>query len=196
MLGELFFEIVKYLLIFLVLCTFATYLFSPVRTFGNVHSRWHKTFKFQFSSKEFYNTVSEAIKASGISNTKIDTVQYSSSTNLFSATRTYLQVRRGDQMFLICAAPFADGFFVSWWMGEPINFVKDLIPRIPKIGPALAMWMYRKTFFMMDTDDMSKDCIRECIIAVVEKISNDKGTRAMTDLDHQPTAIALKDRFN
>ncbi len=196
MFGDLIFELVKYLLILLVIYTFITYIISPRRTFGNIHSRWHKTFEFQFSAKEFYIEVKAAIENTGIDSTVMDYVHYSSTTSLFSSNRVYLQVKRGDQMFLICAAPFGKGFFVSWWMGEPLNFMKDLIPRIPRIGPALAMWMYRKTFFMMDTDNMFKDCIRECINEVVGKIANDKGVRGISELGNEPIYIPLKDRFS
>lgn len=196
MFQELLQEILKYLLLFLVIYTFVTYLISPVRTFGNVHSRWHKTFSLQFSTQEIYESITEAIKGTGIDRTEIAIVQHSSNTSFFSANRLYLQVRRGDQMFLICAAPFGSGFFVSWWMGEPLNYIKDLIPRIPKIGPAIAIWMYRKTFFMMDTDDMFKDCVRECINGVLDKITSEKGIRPMSDVEREPVSIPLKDRFS
>ena len=196
MLWELFVVIIKFLFAFIVAYTFATYLFSPVRSFGNIHSRWHRTFKFQFSTKEFYEAISEAIRNSGIEKTVVYEVAHASSSSIVSSNRLYLQVTRGDQMFLICAAPFANGFFVSWWLGEPLNFMKDLIPRIPKIGPALAMYIYRKTFYEMDTDDMFKDCIRECVNEVVDKIANTKGVRTMSELESKPTYIPLKERFN
>ena len=32
-----------------------------------------------------------------------------------SAKREYLRMQRGKYAFDICAAPFGNGFFVSWW---------------------------------------------------------------------------------
>jgi hypothetical protein len=90
MFQELLQEILKYLLLFLVIYTFVTYRISPVRTFGNVHSRWHKTFKLQFSTQEIYDSITEAIKGTGIDRTEIDIVQHSSNTSFFSANRLYL----------------------------------------------------------------------------------------------------------
>jgi hypothetical protein len=150
----------------------------------------------QFSTKEFYAAVEDAIKKTEIDNTYIAEVTHSNTTALISSKRLYLQVKRADQMFLICAAPFGKGFFVSWWLGEPLNFIKDLIPRIPKIGPALAQWIYRKTFYQMDTDSMFKDCISGCVYEIVERITKEHGSRGLSELDRQSENIPLKDRFN
>ena len=38
---------------------------------------------------------------------------------LASANRQYLRMHRGKHAFDICAAPFGNGFFVSWWLTEP-----------------------------------------------------------------------------
>ena len=37
---------------------------------------------------------------------------------LLSAKRLYLRVIRKEHVFDICGAPFGNGFFFSWWLGE------------------------------------------------------------------------------
>jgi len=195
MFGELILLIIKWLFIIAIIWTFVTFLFSPRRSFGNIHSRWHSSFDFQFSVQDFYKSVEEAIRNTGVSNINMHRVQYSTSSHIYLSHREYLQVRREDQMFLICAAPFGKGFFVSWWMGKPINFMEDLITRIPRVGPAIAEYMYRKSFYEMDTDSMFRDCISKCVKEAVNKMTNEHGTR-LTESDFLPVTANFKDRLS
>ncbi len=195
MLGDLILLIIKWLFIIAIIWTFVTFLFSPRRSFGNIHSRWHTSFDFQLSVKDFYESVEEAIRNTGVNSISIDCVQYSTSSHVYLSQREYLQVRREDQMFLICAAPFGKGFFVSWWMGKPINFIEDLITRIPKVGPAIAAYMYRKSFYEMDTDSMFRDCISNCVKEIVNKMTNEHGTR-LSESDFLPMTAIFKDQMS
>ncbi len=195
MLGEVILLIVKWLVVIAIIWTFITFLFSPRRKFGNIHSRWHVSFDFKISIKDFYSEVEQAIKALGIPDIHIHQVQYAATSHVYYSVRVYLQVRKEDQMFLVCAAPFGKGSFVSWWMGKPVNFLEDLVTRIPKVGPAIAEYMYRKSFYEMDTDSMFKDSIRKCVNEVVDKMTNEHGTR-LTAADFAPLSVNLKDRLS
>ena len=191
MYQEFIIQVLGILFVFLLLYVAISYAISPRKTFGNIQSRWHHTFDdMQFQTKEVYTAIEAAIQETGINKTDVDRVTYSES-GVLSSSRIYLQVRRGDQMFLICAAQIAKGYFISWWFGETLSFFKDFIPRIPKYGPKLAEIMFSKTFYQMDTDSMFKDIVKNCVLRVVDDISNAKGIR-LTELQRMETNTSSK----
>jgi len=192
MLIEPLLQLIKYFLIFLVLWTFLSYFWRNRKTFSVVHSRWHHTFeKMQLTPKEFYAAVAEEVQKKKVSGTVINTRIFSEE-GLFSSDRLYLEIKRGDQLFLVCAARFGTEHFVSWWFGEPVKFMDDFILRIPYIGKRLSEAMNSMTFFQMDTDDMFKDMVKNSVLAVVDAISNDKGIRPLSELERQPIDTPLK----
>lgn len=180
-------------LYYLLLSTAISYIFSPRKHFGNVNGHWSCKFDFQFPVKGFYETVAVNIKDQVIGDIHIDYVEHSGSTSIFSDQRLYMQIRRGDQMILLCAAPFGKGSFISWRAGEPLSFIKEFIPRIPRIGPAMAAYIYKKTYFQMDTDDMFKTTIKDCINEAIKSVSNDQGIRELPVFS-QPISIPFPGR--
>jgi len=85
----------------------------------NVISHWSQLFEnFQASSLEFYDSVEKAIEGRAVPEIHWTRVEHKES-GLASAQRQYLRMHRGKHAFDICAAPFGNGFFVSWWLTEP-----------------------------------------------------------------------------
>jgi hypothetical protein len=85
----------------------------------NVISHWDQLFEnFQASSVEFYNAVEKAVAARSVPEAHWTRVEHKEG-GLASASRLYLRMHRGKHAFDICAAPFGNGFFVSWWLTEP-----------------------------------------------------------------------------
>ena len=64
----------------------------------------------RLSSKEFYNGLRERLEELKLEGVQIGTIDLPEA-GLFSPKRTYLRIVRGDHMFDICAAPYANGFF-------------------------------------------------------------------------------------
>lgn len=77
----------------------------------------------QTSPQECYAAIEEAIRRREIPDARTSRVTYKEGGPL-SAERIYLRVERKMLAFDICAAPFGNGFFFSWWQGEvqPANF--------------------------------------------------------------------------
>lgn len=73
---------------------------------------------FQASSVDFYNSVEKALEARSVPQTHWTRVEHKEG-GLGSATRVYFRTQRGKYAFDVCAAPFGNGFFVSWWFTEP-----------------------------------------------------------------------------
>src|SRR3989344_80720 len=94
-----------------------------------VMSHWSNLIEnLQASPLEFYGLVECAIRNRNIPEASTSRVDWQEG-GLLSAKREYLRVSRGKNIFDVCGAPFGNGFFVSWWLGEP---------RPSPVGPSLA----------------------------------------------------------
>ncbi len=83
-----------------------------------VRDHWSKLFPtFQAATLDFYARLEGAIRERNIPNTVVERVEYREG-GAFSGIRQYLRVRRRREVFDICAAPFGDDFFFSWWCTE------------------------------------------------------------------------------
>ena len=85
---------------------------------ATVISHWYKLIDgLQASPKEFYASVEAEIRKCQVPVGMISRVD-SKEGGIFSALREYLRVERGRHIFDICAAPYGNGFFVSWWLAQ------------------------------------------------------------------------------
>lgn len=77
----------------------------------------HRTFVFEsfaISSSQFYASLEEALSGRAIPRVKVSRV-FLSEGGVFGAKREYLRVRRGPQVFDVCAGAYGENFMVSWW---------------------------------------------------------------------------------
>lgn len=82
-------------------------------------SHWDQLFEnFQTSPLEFYTAVERAVSQRSLPEVHWTRVEHKEG-GLASANRQYLRMHRGKYAFDICAAPFGNNFFVSWWLTEP-----------------------------------------------------------------------------
>jgi len=173
--ADFIIEILKYLGIIMAAWVLFSYTFNPRRTFDNITSTWHRSFANQhYSAQEFYRLVDAAIREKKITHLSIERVIYS---DTFLGSREYLQIRRSDQMILICAAPFGTDYFISWRQGQPVHFLQDMCMRIPKIGESLTAVLFRKTFFQQDTDAMFREAVHQCVLAAINHITSTQAER-------------------
>ena len=80
-------------------------------------------------------------------------------------------------MYLVCAAPYGTGYFISTWSGEKMSFFKELIFSIPRYGPRLVNLFYKKTFFQLDTEAMFRVTVNGCVKEAVDEMITNKGLR-------------------
>lgn len=154
---------------------------------GKLHSNWHHFFpELTFLSKEFYDSTEEIIKKNKIPDIKVSRVKLSQG-NILSANREYLRIKHKEYIFDVCAAPHGTGFFVSWWLGEKTSFFRELLSRIPVIGPFFEKIPIQKTYYEMDTENMFKEGIHSSITEAMDLITKSKGTRGLTDLERLST---------
>lgn len=162
------------------------------KTVTTVLSHWsNQVENFSYSSKDFYRQVEEAIKQRGIPKLKVSRVNYSES-GLMSAKREYLRLGRREHIFDICAAPFGNGFFVSWWLGEAQGFLYRLLSAIPFIGNTLASLVRPLTYYRIDTASMFQGSVHSAVLEVMDQIMKAKGLRLLSENERKPI---LQDLF-
>lgn len=85
---------------------------------ANIISHWYNLIaSFNYSTQEYYKQIEEAVSQVQIEGLKVSRVEWNEG-GMFSAKREYLRIQRDRLVFDICGAPFGNGYFVSWWLGE------------------------------------------------------------------------------
>jgi hypothetical protein len=84
----------------------------------NIISHWYKLLeRMQSSPMQFYQRLEQALSERKIPGLEVARVEWHEGGPL-SAKREYLRMTRERLVFDVCAAPFGNGFFVSWRLGE------------------------------------------------------------------------------
>jgi len=140
---------------------------------------------YQGTPTQFYESLERAIETRQVPGAKITRVMYSEG-GILTAKREYFRVRRKDLIFDICAAPFGNGYFVSWWLGESFGFFWNIIISIPLLGAVMLRLFKPQTYYRLDTALMFQSLVHSAVIEVVDDITKTHGLRALTELERKP----------
>lgn len=156
-----------------------SYIKGVLQRFNAVHSNWHQFIEsVPFSPKEFYVAVQHEIQTKQIPGIRFSLVTYSQG-GIFSMGRQYMRVQCKEYIFDICAAPCANGFFVSYWMGELADPVTNFWKNMPWIGQFFKK--RTKTFFELDNEAIFNDLISGSIKKVFNEMISIKGRREIPE---------------
>lgn len=144
------------------------------------------------SPKEFFAQVESALEKKKIPKIKYSRVDWREG-GIVSAYREYLRVRRRKLSFDICGAPFGNGFFVSWWLGEVPSLFWQLIMMIPIFGNLLEKWFRPTTYYNVDTASMFQALVHSAVLEVVDSLTKTNGLRVLSETDRKPM---MRDFFN
>jgi hypothetical protein len=149
-------------------------------------SHWYHLIEgLQESSQKFYVSLEQAITKHQISGLKISRKDYKEG-GIFSAKREYLRVQWKKEIFDICAAPFGDSFFISWWLGETPSPFQELLLAIPFIGAMFAKAFKPMTFFQMDSVLMFEELIHSAVLSVIDNDTKAGGLRSLSEAERKP----------
>lgn len=155
----------------------------------SVISHWnHMVPDMQQSSDSFYTAVTNILQGQSLADTKVERVNLAEG-GIFSSKREYLQVRRKDHVFHVCAAPFGSGFFISWWLGEIESGLFAWLSSLPFVG-----WMFTLlrnlvkplTYYRIDTALMFQSVTHGAVLAALDEISEAKGQRGIPESERTP----------
>ncbi len=153
---------------------------------STIISHWYTLIEnLQASPKEFYKSLEEAIKKRQVPHAKTGRIDWKEG-GIFSAKREYLQVRRKPHLFDICGAPFGNGFFVSWWLGENRSRFMDFLLSLPILGPMVEALFRPMTYYKIDTALMFQQAIHGAVLEVVDSLTEAKGVRALSEDERKP----------
>ncbi|WAC06734.1 MAG: hypothetical protein OS130_10790 [Thermodesulfobacteriota bacterium] len=151
-----------------------------------VISHWHHLIEgLQDSPQRFYASLEGAISRRQIPGTELSRIDYREG-GIFSAKREYFRVRRGEYVFDICAAPFGNSFFVSWWLGELMGCLWGFFAAIPVLGVLMMRAFRPETYYRLDTALMFQELVNSAVLEVVDEITKAKGIRALSEFERKP----------
>lgn len=89
-----------------------------MKTTDGIISHWHTLIDdFNTSGQDFYQAVEAAVKAREVPDVTFSRVDYKEG-GFASSKREYLRLERQFVAFDICAAPYGNGYFFSWWLAR------------------------------------------------------------------------------
>ena len=151
-----------------------------------VLSHWNQMIPgLVLSSKEFYVTIEGLINGRNLDHTKWERVDLSEG-GLFSSKREYLQVRRREHVFHICAAPYGNGFFISSWLGQIDSSFWAWLSSLPFIGPIVMRFIKPLTYYKIDTALMFQSATHGAVLEALDGLTNAKGIRPLTESERKP----------
>lgn len=185
--DEVLFYIVRYgtyvIYGMLLVIVFKFIISKKIKSF---HSRWHTSIdNFEFSPKEFYSRLKTELQSHGISKINIKEV-YLKEGGAVSSSRIYLRAHWKNYQYDICSANFGKGFFISWWLLYKDSIWKIIISKIPFVGGWIAQKLFPITYYSIDTASMFMSYAQSSVLKVINDITEDKGTRALTENERKP----------
>lgn len=159
-------------------------------------SNWYHYFEgLQESPQNFYTQLEQTIKGRELPNCKLSRVDYREG-GVFSAKREYFRVQGKEHIFDICAAPYAKGFFFSWWMGKSLGWFWRIMLKIPFLGVLLMALFRPETYYQADTMMMFQESIRMAFNEAVDATTNAKGVRALSEEEKKPIMSDFFKKFS
>ena len=149
-------------------------MFRDFREINGSQATLHEWTKI--STQKFYSRVESAIGERQLNEIRLGRRYYKEHLGI-SQKREYLAISYRKLLFLICAAPYGTGFFISTWSGEKMSLLKELIFSIPVIGPKLVNAMFKKTYFELDTEAMFRETVKGCVNEAINEMITNKGKR-------------------
>ena len=148
---------------------------------GVILSHWYCLLEgMQYSTQDFYSSLEEVINSRNLPEIKISRINLHEGGAL-SAKREYLNVKRKTKNFDVCAAPYGNGFFVSWWLRE----AEGCLSAIPLLGTLMTS-MQSMTYYQIDTTLMFQESIRKSVLQVIDEITKAKGIRELSEEERKP----------
>lgn len=152
----------------------------------SIFSHWnHMIEGLSVSPKEFFSQLEQVLETKLIPDTKRSRTDWREG-GIMSAKREYLRVMRKRMTFDICGAPFGNGFFISWWLGEMPSFFWQLVLSVPFVGPLFERAFKPTTYYNVDTATMFQSLVHSAVMEVVDSLTQANGLKALYGNDRKP----------
>ncbi len=162
----------------------------------DIVSNWNTMIEgLNVAPSDFYTALENRLKEKQLAGASVFKLEWREG-GILSPYRLYLRVSRKDHAFDICAAPFGNGMFFSWWLGELPRGLIGLMYRIPFI--AWLAYFYDKTFrpmtyYRLDTMSMFQSLVHSAVLEVIDGYTSEEGLRSVENDERKPM---MKEFFN
>lgn len=154
-------------------------------------SHWNTMIpRMQQSSDQFYDEVQRLIGEHNLKDVRLERVNIAEG-GIFSSKREYLQVRRADFVFHVCAAPYGNGFFVSWWFGTVEKGFLAWLKGLPVIGTIVQLVITPWTYYRVDTANMFRAITSGAVETTLDHVMSAKGLRILSNEEKKPVMREL-----
>lgn len=136
----------------------------------------HMVDDFHYSTEEFYKLLEAQIKKKEVPGVKTRTRNIKQG-GMLSKNRLYFEVSRKEYIFHVCAAPFGKGYFFSWYLRVKTSWFRNLLTRLPVLGPAFKLRFELQPYYKIDTANMFKASIHSCITDTIDEVLQPKGSK-------------------
>jgi hypothetical protein len=168
-----------------MLITFIIRMFRDFREINGSEAILYEGTKI--STQKFYARIESAIGERQLNEIRLGRRYYKEHGGI-SHKREYLAISYRKLLYLICAAPYGTGFFISCWSGEKMSIRKELFFSIPVIGPKFIDIIFRKTYFELDTEAMFRITVKGCVEEATNEMIKMKGIREQAN-NHQKVEL-------
>jgi len=129
------------------------------------------------SSKDCYARMKELLESRDIP-MKIKEVSKSEG-NLSTGRRLYLKVKKGRFTYWLCAAPYGNTFFFSYWLKQSHSFLAGLLRWIPFFGPMMFSFLTKMSFYKADSYAVFQYVVTDALNQTANEMTESHGLRAM-----------------
>jgi hypothetical protein len=151
-----------------------------------VHAHWnHLIGDFKFSTQDFYSNLEKILSEQNISGLSCKQVKIYEGIRFLSSKRLYLRIIWKDKIFDVCAAPFANGFFLSWWLFEKEKIWQKVIGAIPFLGKWIINYFSPITYYKLDTAAMFQSYVHSSVLNLINEITTEKNYK-LSESERKP----------
>jgi len=168
----------------IILILVAVIILAALSGKSEVSGNWSHLFaNMQANPENFYTLVEQSLQERQVPDFKTARKIFSEG-GIMSHNRLYLEVSRGDYIFHICAAPWGNAFFFSWWLRKKSN--ESIFEKLPVIGKFIAEANQYDTYYKLDTDGMFRASVQQAVLSAVDSLTETKGVKGLTELERKP----------
>lgn len=151
-----------------------------------IMSHWSKMIEgLQESPMDFFEKTEAAIENKEMEKIKKSRIDFKEG-GVFSAKREYLRIQRKNLVFDICGAPFGNGFFISWWLGETPSGLLGFLSTLPGIDVLVLKFFNAQTYYKIDTAMMFQSLVHSAVLEVLDDMIKEKGLKSLAPADRVP----------
>jgi len=155
---------------------------------SNPASGWHHSLmNFNYAPLTFYSNLRKYFDEKKVPTIKGMRVVHMASSHMFSRRRKYFRVVSEDFSIDVCASPYGEDYFFSYWLLERASLWRLLIKNLPFIGAGLERQFWPMKYHKMDTMQMYQSVIHAGILEVIDSITDEKGIARISQEDRKPT---------